>query len=106
MLQSHYAPKVPLFLGKIEAMLPHYAGQRVGIISFQKSYDSIPDEQQVILSEQGDFMEAARGLFAGLRRLDNLPLDVILAELLPERDLGRAINDRLRRAGRWVMGDG
>ena len=40
--------------------------------------------------------EAARNLFAGMRRLDALQLDIILAELLPEEGLGRAINDRLR----------
>lgn len=98
MLQSHYAPKVPLFLGDIESLLSQYSGQQIGIISFQKKFAGIPAQQQVVLSEQGDFTEAARGLFAGMRHLDNLPLDVILAELLPERDLGRAINDRLRRA--------
>lgn len=100
MLQSHYAPKVPLFLGKIATLLPHYSGKKVGIISFQTRFPNIPNEQQVVLSERGNFTEAARGLFAGMRYLDNLPLDAILAELLPERDLGRAINDRLRRAAK------
>jgi len=52
----------------------------------------------VVLSPSGDFAEAARNLFSGMRYLDGLGLDVILAELLPEKDLGRAINDRLRRA--------
>lgn len=102
MLQSHYAPKVPLFLGNIKAMLPNYSKHKVGVISFQKSYDNIPDNHQIILSKKGDFTEAARGLFAGMRHLDSMALDAILAELLPERDLGRAINDRLRRAAQVV----
>jgi L-threonylcarbamoyladenylate synthase len=42
--------------------------------------------------------EAARNLFQSLRDFDKMPIDVILAELLPEEGLGRAINDRLKRA--------
>ncbi|MDX1667722.1 MAG: Sua5 family C-terminal domain-containing protein [Saprospiraceae bacterium] len=33
-----------------------------------------------------------------MRYLDSLGLDTILAERVPERQLGRAINDRLKRA--------
>ncbi|GJM34591.1 MAG: threonylcarbamoyl-AMP synthase [Saprospiraceae bacterium] len=98
MLKSHYAPRVPLILGEIEQMLPLHQAKRLGILSFQKRFPNIPSAQQIILSPSGDFREAAQHLFSGLRHLDNLDLDIILAELLPEKDLGRAINDRLRRA--------
>jgi L-threonylcarbamoyladenylate synthase len=37
-------------------------------------------------------------LFAGLRELDDAQPQLILAEEVPETGLGRAINDRLRRA--------
>jgi len=37
-------------------------------------------------------------LFAAMRRLDALNLDLIVARPVPELGLGRAINDRLRRA--------
>ena len=50
------------------------------------------------LSGNGDSTEAAARLFTVLRRLDALGLDGIDAVPLPESDLGRAINDRLRRA--------
>lgn len=99
LLKSHYAPTVPLVLGTIADLLLQYEGKQVGILSFQKHYSSIPAEHQVVLSQSGNFTEAARNLFAGMRYLDSLQLDVILAELLPEEDLGRAVNDRLRRAG-------
>jgi len=46
----------------------------------------------------GDPVEAAQRLFAALRRLDAAGVDLIVAELAPEEGLGRAINDRLRRA--------
>lgn len=73
-------------------------GKKWASFPFKKNTIVFRGNNGVILSEQGDLMEAARNLFAGMRRLDSQPLDVILAELLPERDLGRAINDRLRRA--------
>jgi L-threonylcarbamoyladenylate synthase len=98
MLKSHYAPRIPFVLGKIEKLLKEHQGKRIGILSFQKYFKEISDNQQFILSKSGDFAEAARHLFSAMRALDELDLDIILTELLPEQDLGRAINDRLRRA--------
>lgn len=98
MLKSHYAPRTPFFLGDISALLRLHAGKRAGVLSFQQHFQNVPDEYQVQLSPKGDFTEAARNLFAAMRHLDGLGLDLIAAELLPEKDLGRAINDRLRRA--------
>jgi L-threonylcarbamoyladenylate synthase len=54
------------------------------------------------LSDAGDLTEAAARLFAGLRRLDEeaaaLGLVGIAVMPVPYSGLGRAINDRLRRA--------
>ncbi|WP_448520421.1 L-threonylcarbamoyladenylate synthase [Rhodoflexus sp.] len=98
MLKSHYAPRIPVVLGNLDELLKQAHPQETGILSFQKKYNQIPDNQQVILSATGDYAEAAQRFFAALRYLDSLPLSVIFAELLPEEGLGRAINDRLRRA--------
>lgn len=98
MLKSHYAPRIPLILGNIPEMLEEWAGKKVGILSFSRQYTTLPSAQQVTLSPNGVYAEAAQKLFSGMRYLDQLDIDVILAELLPEKDLGRAINDRLRRA--------
>jgi L-threonylcarbamoyladenylate synthase len=38
-----------------------------------------------------------------MREVDKLDLDVILAEKFPDEGLGRAINDRLKRAGAESM---
>ena len=97
-LKSHYAPRTPFLIGDPDVLLPQYTHQKVGVISFTKSFNQVPDDQQIVLSSSGDFSEAARHLFAGMRSLDRMNLDLIIAELLPEKDLGRAINDRLRRA--------
>ncbi|MCB9274036.1 MAG: threonylcarbamoyl-AMP synthase [Lewinellaceae bacterium] len=98
MLKSHYAPRVPLVLGELRALHEQYRGKAVGVVAFRQALPGIPLQQQLILSPSGGLAEAARNLFAGMRYLDGLPLDVIIAELLPEEGLGRAINDRLRRA--------
>jgi L-threonylcarbamoyladenylate synthase len=51
-----------------------------------------------ILSPTGDLREAAANFFAALRRLDAAGLSAIIACPFPETGLGRALNDRLRRA--------
>jgi L-threonylcarbamoyladenylate synthase len=54
------------------------------------------------LSDTGNVIEAAARLFDGMRWLDNegqrRGLRCIAAMPVPETGLGRAINDRLRRA--------
>ncbi len=95
-LRSHYAPRTPLVL--VEALsgctLPP---GRVGALGLGEI--SRCDFQAVrSLSRTGDLREAAATLFRALRELDDLKLDLIVAETLPEMGLGRAVMDRLRRA--------
>lgn len=103
MLSSHYAPRKPLIF------LPsHYAsdGSRlsqeglsdVGALVFTTPLAGILPENQRILSPSGNMNEAAKNLFAYLRELDQANVEMIYAETLPDEGLGRAINDRLRRA--------
>lgn len=98
MLSSHYAPRKPFVLKPVEELLARYAPERIGALAFQHISPLIPSENQQFLSPAGDFAEAAKNLFAAMRQLDALDIDVIAAELLPEQGLGRAVNDRLRRA--------
>jgi L-threonylcarbamoyladenylate synthase len=49
------------------------------------------------LSPTGDLEEAAANLFAMMRALDGPPFEAIAVMPVPDRGLGRAINDRLRR---------
>ena len=51
-----------------------------------------------LLSERADLREAAARLFETLHELDELGLDRIDVEPVPEKGLGAAIMDRLRRA--------
>ena len=95
MLESHYAPRKPLHVGDIPSLLRRYGDLPTGVIAFSTAY---PGHRCEVLSERGDPAEAARRLFAVLRDLDQSDCAVILAEKFPEEGLGRAINDRLRRA--------
>ncbi|MFC6996841.1 L-threonylcarbamoyladenylate synthase [Rufibacter roseus] len=98
MLSSHYAPRRRVLLGSIETDLPNFDAARVGIISLQKLFPSVPLEHQIQLSATGNVNEAAKNLFSALRYLDSQNIDFILAEPMPKQGLGRAINDRLQRA--------
>lgn len=99
MLKSHYAPRIPLFLGDLESMLAEHAGKRIGVLAFSKHHaPSVPVGALQILSVTGNVNEAASRLFGALRLLDSSNVDIVLAEPVPEEGLGRAINDRLRRA--------
>ena len=103
MLPRHYAPRTPLVL--CSEGLPVGAKGRVGLLSFTQPADHQGLAAIEILSESGDLREAAANLFAALRRLDALGLDLIVARPVPEEGLGRAIMDRLRRASQgWSSG--
>lgn len=94
-LTSHYAPAKKVILGDLSALLRMHPPGKVGVLSFSRTFD-VP--YQFTLSRRGDVEEAARNLFAALHELERLPIDSILAELVPDEGLGRAINDRLKRA--------
>lgn len=91
MLASHYAPSLPLRLDARtaqpgEALLAFGPEAPLGF------------HKVLWLSRAGDLAEAAANLFAMLRALDRPDLAGIAVMPIPEEGLGRAINDRLRRA--------
>ncbi len=98
MLPRHYAPRTPIVLDWNEKNLEFYKNKNVGLLAFQEAKNSVKFRHIEVLSEKGDMREAAANLFAAIRRLDALNLDLILAEPIPEIGLGRAIMDRLKRA--------
>lgn len=97
MLSSHYAPKTIL---RLKSQLDDWPSPdlKVGVLAFNRFWEEFPTENQIILSQKGEVKEAAQKLFSVMRTLDNMGFDLILTELVPEQGLGRAINDKLRRA--------
>ncbi len=91
MMASHYAPRLPLRLDDRdprpgEALLAFGAAPPGGF------------EMVLNLSESENLTEAAANLFAHLHELDQAPHTGIAVMRVPEKGLGIAINDRLRRA--------
>lgn len=94
-LASHYAPRLPLRLlsGALTKGEPGSA-----LLRFAGPADAPGYAWVEALSARGDLEEAAANLFAALHRLEVCGAARIDAQLAPENGLGRAINDRLRRA--------
>lgn len=88
MQERHYAPNLPL---RLDAETPK-PGE--GFLGFGPG----APEDSMNLSPTGDLEEAAANLFAMMRALDGPPFEAIAVMAVPDRGLGRAINDRLRRA--------
>lgn len=102
MLSKHYSPgnRLEIF-DRLEEnqQLPAGAAR----IVFGRGGETISyDDKRLIttydLSPAGELPQAAQQLFTILRLMAKHKYPFVFAELLPETGLGRAINDRLRRA--------
>lgn len=85
MLTSHYAPGAPVRLNA------RAAGPDEFLIGFG------PVSGEITLSPSGDLVEAAANLFDALHQADATGRPIAVAPI-PDHGMGRAINDRLRRA--------
>lgn len=85
-LASHYAPGKPVRLGALEA----------GPDEFLIGFGAV--EGDCTLSAGGNLEEAAAQLYACLHEAARAPHSRIAVAPVPEEGVGRAINDRLRRA--------
>jgi L-threonylcarbamoyladenylate synthase len=85
MLLSHYAPNAAL---RLDADAPRPGETWLGFGSGPAGAN---------LSPTGDLREAARNLFSMLHQLDETAERIAVAAI-PQRGLGEAINDRLKRA--------
>ena len=95
MLKSHYAPQKPFYVGDIDSLIKKFSGSRIATMSYFVDYDV---DRSYVLSKDQDLKEATKNLFNFMSALDELDVDVILAEYLPNHGLGRGVNDRLQRA--------
>ncbi len=84
-LASHYAPKASLRLNA------NRCAKEELLLGFG------PVEADLNLSPSGNLIEAAANLFSHLHQLDTMNKPIAVSPI-PQTGLGRAINDRLRRA--------
>ncbi|HEY9054210.1 MAG TPA: L-threonylcarbamoyladenylate synthase [Rectinemataceae bacterium] len=107
-LAGHYAPSASLRLypaGGLAALSRDEIGEGCAAIVLDEAAASALARKGgfaavFALSENGDLREAASRLFALLHELDTSEYGSIMAERVPEKGLGLAINDRLSRAAR------
>ena len=99
MLSKHYAPKTKTILTEtVTEELKLFDTKRIGLLTYQNHFEHKNIVTNEVLSATGDLAEAASRLYNALHKLDQLKLDVIIAEKFPDHGLGRTINDRLERA--------
>lgn len=93
---NHYAPKTTLeIVSSITEDLRR--DEMVGVILQEPSGEDFNGPVEV-LSRKGDTREMAVNLYAALRRLDLLGLKLLVTLPFPDKDIGRALNDRLKKA--------
>jgi L-threonylcarbamoyladenylate synthase len=90
-LATHYAPVTPL---RLDASKPRHGEAFLAFGSNAPSFAG----PTINLSRRGDLTEAAANFFAALRTLDGAGAETIAVMPIPDRGLGEAINDRLKRA--------
>jgi len=99
MLSRHYAPSTPMHLtDEVENLVQTFFNKKIGVLVFKNPVPEITLAHQEILSPSGNLKEAAKNLYAAMHRLDKLNLDLIVAERLPDKDIGKTLNDKLERA--------
>ncbi len=100
-LPWHYAPRTPLVL--LESYQIPEGSQDTGLLWFGLSSPPKGYARVEHLAHDGNWLAAAADFFAALHRLDRLDLKQIVASTVPESGLGRAINDRLRKAAATIF---
>ena len=99
MLDKHYSPRTKLILTEnMEEEIRRNAGKKIGLLSFNFFDSQELIQAHKILSVTSNLDEAAHNLYEYLQELDQLDLEVIIAEMMPKKALGNSINDRLKRA--------
>ena len=94
--KSHYSPSKKLYLGDINMLIEKFKNKRVGILCFDKYYEFIKEENQILLSKNSSLLEASKNLYSSLYKLDNMKnIDIILSSLVEDTLIGRTINNRL-----------
>lgn len=90
-LKSHYAPSIPIRIN----VDPKDRQRGESLLTFGPD---MPKRAALNLSKAGDLREAAANLFTMMRALDMPGIRGIAVVPIPDEGLGRAINDRLKRA--------
>ena len=89
-LKLHYSPGIPVKMNRKNAK-KHQA-----LIGFGKKFKV--RKNYFNLSKKGNLKEAANNLYKIMRKIKNKKFKSISVVKIPNREIGFAINDRLRKA--------
>ena len=89
-LKLHYSPGIPVEINR------KYAKKHQALIGFGKKFKS--GKNHYNLSEKGDLKEAANNLYKTMREISKKKFKSIAISKIPNKEIGLAINDRLRKA--------
>jgi len=89
----HYSPGIPL---KMNITKPKYDE---AFIMIKKRKDKL--KNYFYLTTKNNLDEAAKNLYSCLRKIKNKGYKSIAVEKIPNKGLGKAINDRLQRASKY-----
>jgi L-threonylcarbamoyladenylate synthase len=95
---SHYSPSKKLIIcSDLKKEVELFDKKKVGVISFMNNFS---EKEYFIknLSEKGDLKEAAKNLYKLFREFDKSDVDMILIEKVPPSGIGKAINDKIKKA--------
>lgn len=99
MLKKHYSPITNFICTEdVISEIHRHPNNKIGLLLFKNALQDFPEHVQVILSEKGDLSEATRKLYQVMSSLDEMNLDLIIAEKFPNYGLGKSLNDKLKRA--------
>ena len=89
-LKLHYSPGIPILMNKM------YPKKNGAFITFGKKFKG--GKTNFNLSKNDDLTEAASNLYKMMRKIKNKNFKSIAVCKIPDFGIGRAINDRLRKA--------
>lgn len=99
MMATHYAPitkSLRFDTNLLADLLLQNANKKIGVLTCGSQI--LTAENRVVISLPVDSVIYAQNLYAKLRELDSLKLDLILVEKPPQHEAWQAINDRLGKA--------
>jgi L-threonylcarbamoyladenylate synthase len=96
LLENHYAPRTPMYI--VEDMRCFASRKDVGFLLFEDENSHDFQGPVEYVSRNADMQEIAIRLYHAMRNLDELRLSMLVVKLLPEKSIGVAINNRLRKA--------
>ncbi len=100
MLAYHYSPKIPVIFFDGHPTNMKILPDESGALYFRNDPSEYNFKSVKILSETGNFYEAAANLFSKLHQFEEEEVNRIYVERLPETGLGVAIMDRLTKASK------